>query len=247
MRDYKAERLSRYVKSTIGLEKAGKGPPFYWASIPLCIIDSIFSIQAKYEAVVRPLVNRWCDSFSPRWAGEQEAKPKGNVGPTILDFIGILEDRLSRGAKYKDLFQNSQRTSSTNGILKADAVHRFAKALVDGGVNQFDDLGECEKLRAAEIEVKRIPGQKSGITFTYFLMLAGDEGFVKGDTHVRRFVNDALGLDWTNLLPVKQAIELVSAAAAELKRECSEITTAKLDYAIWNYQRTRTKQSPSGS
>jgi hypothetical protein len=39
---------------------------FYYCSLPLCIIDAVFSIQAKYTTV-QAVVRRWCESHSPEW------------------------------------------------------------------------------------------------------------------------------------------------------------------------------------
>jgi hypothetical protein len=73
------------------------------------------------------------------------------------------------------LFANRQRTSSRSGILKAEAVYLFAKALLAAGINKFSDLRDRGKLTDAEMRVKEIPGQGSGITFKYFLMLSGED------------------------------------------------------------------------
>lgn len=218
MSDSEEDRFWRHVKASIDLQKAAEGPAFYWASLPLCIIDSVFSIRAHYERVVQKLVNTWCKSHDPCWAGEWRTRPVGNVGPTVQDFTAIIERRLKQGISYAMLFGNKQRTSTRNGILKAEAVHRFARVLVEHGVNQFDDLHNDKKMKAAEAAVMKIPGQGSGLTFTYFQMLAGDEDFVKADTHVRRFVSDGLGIDWKNVVSAERASELVKAAAAWFKR-----------------------------
>jgi len=232
------DRLMRHVRRTIDLS-AAKGAPSYWASLPLCIIDSVFSIRAKYNEVVYPLVIRWCVSCG--WDKETPTKPAGDLRPTVADFIDVVEARLSRGISYAELFGNRQRTSSRSGILKAEAVHRFAQALVDCGVNTFKDLSNSENLEAAEVKVKQIPGQGSGITFTYFLMLAGDDDLVKADTHVRRFASDALCVDWNHLVSRERVSKLVRQAAASLKTDYPGLTASRLDYAIWSHQRLQTR------
>ncbi|MGH9557244.1 MAG: hypothetical protein ACRD2Y_15615 [Terriglobales bacterium] len=173
------------------------------------------------------------------------SKPTVDTGPTVRDFIGIMEERLKAGHTYATLFGNTQRTSARSGILKAEAVHRFAKALLDSGINAFSDLRDRGKLEAAERKVREIPGQGSGITFKYFLMLAGEDDYVKPDTHLRRFVSDALGVDWSRLIPDERAEGLVREAATTLANDHPGLTPAGLDYAIWNYQQKRTQPSPS--
>ena len=67
-----------------------------------------------------------------------------------------------------------QRTSSRNGILKAEACELFACALWEGGIEDFNDLSEA-RLANAEARVLAIRGQGSGLSFSYFKMLAGDD------------------------------------------------------------------------
>jgi len=240
------ERLMRHVEAKVDLTTAAQGPPSYWASLPLCIIDSVFSIQAKYTGVVR-VVNKWCESQKPRWEGEVSSKPTGDAGPTVQEFADIIDLRLRGGCTYANLFGNRQRTSARSGILKGEAVHLFAKALLDSGINTFSDVRDRGKLEAAEKRVREIAGQESGITFKYFLMLAGEDDYVKPDTHLCRFVSDALCVDWKHLVPQERATQLVEEAATRFTSEHPGLTPAGLDYAIWTYQHTRVAPSPSSA
>jgi len=157
--------------------------------------------------------------------------------------VNVIDRRLQNGYTYETLFENCQRTSSKNGILKAEAVHSFANALLAAGINQPSDLRNHTKLAEAEKLVKRIPGQGPGTTFTYFLMLAGEDDFVKSDTHIRRFVSDALSIDWRNLVSADRAANLVTETARRFAVSFPGLTPAKLDHAIWAYQKSRTRPS----
>ncbi len=42
------------------------GEEFYYCSLPLFVIDAVFSIQARYTAV-QAVVWRWCEYQSPQW------------------------------------------------------------------------------------------------------------------------------------------------------------------------------------
>jgi len=244
MREEPVKKLMRHMEATLDLKVAAE-PLSYWASLPLCVIDAVWSIQSKYETPVLPLVDRFCRSHNPPWDGESHPRPTSDVRPTIQDFIEVLDQRLASGETYETLFRNMQRTSARGGILKAEAIHLFAKALLASGINNYSDLRDINKLTAAATRVTWIPGQGSGITFTYFLMLAGEEDFVKSDTHIRRFVGDALALDWSQLVPADQAAEMVTEAAARFAAASyPTLTPVSLDYAIWNYQRKQTKPSP---
>jgi hypothetical protein len=239
------DRLMHHIEIKIDLSKAAEGPASYWAALPLCVIDSVWSIQADYKKHVLPLIHRFCQSQQPSWKEEQQFKPTTDTGPTIQEFVDLIDRQLNSGCTYEKLFGNLQRTSSRSGILKAEAVHLFAKALLQSGINSFSDLQNRAKLDDAEKRVKEIPGQGSGITFTYFLMLAGEENFVKSDTHIRRFVSDALCIDWGHLVSQMRAEEMVRDAAKKFSKHYTRLTPAKLDLAIWNYQQVRTKPSPT--
>ena len=42
------------------------GVEFYYCSLPLCVIDAVFSIQTRYT-IVQGTVRRWCEYQAPKW------------------------------------------------------------------------------------------------------------------------------------------------------------------------------------
>lgn len=239
MREDEIRKLILHIKDKFDLNLVALEPATYWASLPICLIDSVWSIRSKYDKQVVPLIDRFCRLHN--WDANNRLNPPDDHGPKLTDLIRVIDQHLQKNLSYQSLFQNSQRTSTRSGILKAEAVHRFAKALVASGIDQASDLRDHSKLRNAEQLVRTIPGQGSGLTFTYFLMLAGENNFVKSDVHIRRFVSDALSVDWRNLISMTQAANLVTEAAVTLSRDFPGLTPAKLDHAIWAYQKGRTK------
>lgn len=114
-----------------------------YASLPLCVIDSVFSIGVRYESV-RNVIDRYCRRF-----GLPKQAPKGTVPPreqqeSITAFLARVvpmdTDRLAA-----EVFGNRQRTSARNGILKADAVVQFA-----GALGRYD-LESADRLRPVAI------------------------------------------------------------------------------------------------
>jgi hypothetical protein len=233
--------LVAYIEANIDVAKAAQGPDFYYASLPLCIIDSVFSIQARWHSVVFPRVTAWAES--QRWQLKKSEKSELKR-PTIDEFIHVVEeingndDSFERLANKNALNYRGRVAANKSAILKAEAVYRFAKALRECGINDYSDLKDRKKLEDAEAKVKNIKGQRSGLTFKYFLMLSGDESLVKGDTMLSRYVATALGIK--KIDPLK-AEKLVIAAAEKLKHKYVGLTPARLDYAIWNYQRVKGK------
>jgi hypothetical protein len=239
--EHDIQQLMCHIEVRIDLEKVAAEPALYWASMPLCIIDSVWSIRSNYETTVCPLVRRFARSNTPPWDGADHSTPPCDRGPTVRDLLDIIEGRLKQGHTYETLFANRQRTSSRSGILKADAVHRFANSLLSAGINQPGDLRDVARLKKAETLVREIPGQGTGITFTYFLMLCGEGQFVKSDTHIRRFVSDGLGVPWSNLVSADRAARLLSEAARRFGVKFPGLTPAKLDHAVWDDQKLRTQ------
>ncbi len=129
--------------------------------------------------------------------------------------------------------QNKQRTSTRNGILKAEATYRFASVVQKFGVEYLQDVEKIMGNETFEQEITRIPGQSSGLSTRYFYMLAGDENFIKPDRMIRRFIQAAIGRD----LNMDECQELLIAAHAELVRDYPLLTPRSLDHEIWLYQR----------
>src|ERR1700733_10802556 len=105
-------------ESGMDLTKEAQGPPSYWAGLPLCIIDGVFSIGVRYYPGLEKVVIRWCETQEPKWEQTVPFRPTRDIGPTMRDFIGIIRRRLESGSSYENLFSNRWRTLSRNGILK---------------------------------------------------------------------------------------------------------------------------------
>ncbi|MGH6994574.1 MAG: hypothetical protein ACREES_02680, partial [Stellaceae bacterium] len=119
-------------------------------------------------------------------------------------------------------------------------VYCFAKALLDIGIKTLGDTENTTRNDLARDKVCLIPGQRSGISFDYFLMLAGSDHFVKPDRMLCRFVSAAL----QRPIEPPEAQALVTRVADRLKQFFPRLTPRLLDYVIWSYQR-RLKQLPA--
>jgi hypothetical protein len=131
------------------------------------------------------------------------------------------------------VYRNRQRTSSRGGILKADAVLRFARCLRQYGVATFQDLPRVATHAGFEAEIRAIPGQGSGIALSYFWMLAGSDDLIKPDRMIVRFLSNTLGRE----VGIGDAQDLLRAASSHLRRKHPLLTPRLLDYVVWKYQR----------
>lgn len=229
--------LLRHIKLKLtGLQEARLPDEYYYASLPLCVVDAVFSIGVRYEST-RRTVRSWCDSQTPAWRmiDRSPRSQQRRSQHTLEEFLGLLKGRDFRSLAQRE-FNNIQRTSSTNGILKAEATYLFAMALHHAGIDEFGDTQDVMRIEKVRPSVLQIKGQGSGLSFDYFLMLSGSDTNVKADRMVRRFVADALGV---TDVAADTARRLIVDVCEALKADFPNLTPRLLDYEIWTYQRTR--------
>ena len=70
---------------------------------------------------------------------------------------------------------------------------RFATVLTAHDVNFLQDVPPRVDDSKLEAELRRIPGQRSGISTSYFFMLSGTEDLIKPDRWIGRFLARHLG------------------------------------------------------
>jgi hypothetical protein len=239
---FAAEELDRVVRACdeqLDLTTARPSPTRY-ASVPLCVLDAVFSLNARYQAT-RRVPERYCRHFGlPLWRPRAEVPPAGQQH-TVSDFLANLEHGGAE-AFAVEVLRNRQRTSTRNGILKAEAAGRFARALADHGVQELQDVGAAATNGRLEAAVQAVPGQGSGISLTYFFMLAGSDDLVKPDRMLGRFLRRSLG----RRVGPEETQELLAAATAQLRLRYPQLTPGLLDQAIWQQERrTAVRRRPA--
>ena len=221
-----------YCIENLDLEMANISDEYFYASMPLCVIDSIYSIGVRYEGVINTIY-RFCQYFNI----EQKASvirtiPSIDEQVSTTDFLKLFAD-LTPTYLASEIFKNRQRTSTHNGILKAEAVVRFLRVLKDFNAEYDQDIPRLIENQSFEFCVKAIPGQKSGISLKYFFMLAGTDDYIKPDRMIIRFLQNATGKKF-NLV---QCQEILYNVASELSKGGYKLTPKSLDNIIWNFQR----------
>ncbi|NWJ45971.1 MAG: hypothetical protein HXX08_08850 [Chloroflexi bacterium] len=232
MQNIEIPKLAGYCKQVLSLENSSLPPEYSYRSLPLCVIDAVFSIGVTYTSTSNTVL-RFCNYFGlERYA---DMRPPAFSDQLTLSVFTALYTRLGVEEMAEKVYQNRQRTSPKNGLLKAEAVLQFAQVLEQFEVNYFQDISKVLGNEAFETAIKKIPGQHSGVSLQYFFMLAGSDDLVKPDRMVLRFMGEALGYP-IKLDTVQQALAAVN---SELKLEYPTLTPRKLDYLIWQYQRTQ--------
>jgi hypothetical protein len=219
-------RLEGACRSTLGDPKELKLPDNYGyrEGLALCVIDSVQSTGVKYGSV-RNVVDRYRHCRLHQ-AGNPERDGTSELLKTFAD--------LGDPGGWSRTIGNANRTYSRSWApLKAEAVFDCATVLHNAGITTTAVLrGRTPELGAVREAWRRAPGQKSGVTWHYLLMLAGMPG-VKPDRMILRFVGRALGVR-SNKLGHDQVVSLVSDTAERLG-----LSPTDLDQAIWQYERRR--------
>ncbi len=145
-----------------------------WTSLSACVLDAVWSVGADHDRVVVPLVHR---VLIPGATGPLTAETVLSVDshplPRLLTRFPD-DEALQRAAR------NRQRTSTRNGVTKADAVLRYARTLVGHGVLGVEDLprlwADPEAWSRLDRALSRITGEgHEGARRSYFWRLCGVE------------------------------------------------------------------------
>lgn len=220
------QKIVDFLETEFDLENVELPDEYYYTCLPLCLLDAVFSIGVTYSST-RNTVQRYCGKYEiPCCDRTRELKSQH----TISDLVRNIE-----GAGAADfaanILENEQRTSSRNGILKAQAVLDCAKVLHKNGIEDLQDFNS--KMNAdIENEYLAVKGQFSGISLKYLKMLCGDENNLKPDRHIVNFLNIhcSISINKDNAEAVMKAI------LDELTKRYPSLTMRKLDFVIWQYQ-----------
>ena len=174
------------------------------------LIDSVFSTRAKYEVVVKPLVERFRKS-------------------TLRDPKGSLATLAQVSSKdLMDVICNKQLVPgrSPNRLLKVDAVRSVATELASRNWSTPAQIADAAITFPAEFRSAFI--KTSGVgqaQYSYFVMLLGIPG-VKPDTLVTAWVERELELSSVSQKDIQR---IVMDAARELGVDATTV-----DHTIWS-------------
>ncbi len=203
----------------------------FYKSLPICIVDAVFSIGVNYKSVERAtsaFMSHFHLNISRSTAGENEY--------TIRDFLKSMNSFTSFEEAAEFGFCNRQRTSSRGGILKAEACYHVAKVFEKHGIDTLGDFNAYPNKSALDADICNVKGQGSGIMLKYLYMLAGKADEVKPDRHVISFMTIAfpqLTMDVKHHEWLKTEME---EAVKVLQPKYPQLTVRFLDFLIWEYQ-----------
>ena len=237
-----------HLNNTFEELKHGEGKEYTYNSLVFCLIDAVFSIGVNYKSVENT-VKKYAKYYNLDLFEANEFD-KHTINDFITNYENFNKMECSCNCELsfaKCVLQNLQRTSSKSGILKADACMKVAKKLRENNIftiKDFREKNDDELNKIDDVIRNGVPGQSSGIMFSYLRMLAGDDNYCKPDRWIIRFLeeNGLSDISKDNILIQK----LFYDTCTKLREEgYIHLTPRYLDYQIWSYQRS--KETPKKS
>lgn len=211
-----AKKLLNYIKTTIGIKYSEM--PNYYHSLPVCILDDIYSLQSKYETITFPTIKRYADHF----LNGDLYTPDYSIDAFIADL-----DREGLTNVMMNVLNNRQ---FVGGRRKIDVCYEVAKKLQSLGIQTFDDFNNYKDKGYLTYSLKTIKGVGDAAT-DYLFLLVGDDYRVKPDVHIHRCIRDALGHDVSN----EECQILFREISQALINDMPYATPRFLDGLVWTH------------
>lgn len=209
-------KIVEFCKNNLDLNSLEYLEPYQ--SLPVCIIDCVYSLRAKYFQVTVPIVQRYADKYMN---GDRLAE-----GYTLSDLMDQIELAGGFHKFASEVLKNNQQIS---GRLKSEICYELSRKLKLLNIETIDDFNKYDNPEILEITIRSVKGIGSA-GLNYLFMLAGDPDRCKPDVHIHRFINDAIGRDVTD----DECQSFLTDTVKVLKNEYPNITVRTLDSIIWN-------------
>ena len=217
-----AEKLAEACRAIFGDPSTWITANGYPNSLALCVIDSLWSTGPSYGAVQNVVA---AYSTHRRLSGHDPSQDG------MCELLDVFTD-VGGSVDFAELVNNHNRAySDDHAPLKAEVVYQAVLALHKMRVRTMKDLhaqyAADEHLTNLKETWLKLPSQSSGVTFNYFLILAGYPS-VKPDRMIIRFVkkHGVISREMTTMETgdlIKQAAKLYPVAAN------------RLDHVIWRF------------
>lgn len=206
----------------------------FYKSLPICIIDAVFSIGVNYKSVEKA-TNHFLTYFDLKIS--RKSPTANEYG--ICNFIRHMDTFASFEEAAEVGFNNRQRTSSVNGILKAEACYLVAKVFEKHGIDTLDDFNAYSGKAALDADILLVKGQSSGIMLKYLYMLAGNANEVKPDRHMLNFLKQSFPELRSEKKDHDRIKAIIEEAVSILELKYPTLTPRFLDYLIWEHMASK--------
>lgn len=193
-----------------------RGVEYNYKSLSVCIIDCIYSLRVKYNAVVVPIIERYAEKYLDGKAAEGVE--------TCSNLIKHIND-VGTEKFANDILKNG---TLSGGILKSVVVLDLATKFVELGIESISDFRNYTD-EAGLMRAMMSVGGVGKTAANYMFMLAGDPSKCKPDVHIKRFVVNACGQN----ISYAKIQELFTETVKILSKKHPGLTVRMLDGIIW--------------
>ena len=216
--------FSRYCKENFNKEIEEFSSNGRYESLPICILDCVYSLRAKYFAITVPVIKRYADKYM---AGDIYSS-----SDTLAEFISRIKEYEDCSIFAHDILRNNQVLSGRNKTEVCLEIATKLYELLD--INTLDDFHQFKKDELLDLVLRSVKGMgDAGVNYLY--MLAGDPNRCKPDVHIHRCINDALGHSVSN----EECQTLFTETIEILKATYPSLTVRDLDSIIWQKYQSR--------
>ena len=210
----------------------------YWKSGLYCVLDCVYSAQARYASVVLPILQ------------ERFPKATGLIDQPDLEFSAFLRDagKTPSADHFEDcavnVMHNRQKIA---GRLKVQVAWDVCQFFInhDPPLETLADLRKLGDTQLENLVLVELVGQIRGmgpVLGRYLLLMLGLEQHVKPDTLLVRLLSRVGG---RTLQSGHQGdMHLIQQVVTEVANAMGT-TPARLDNALWFYESTRPRTSSS--
>ena len=210
-------QFAEYCRNTFDLTEI---EAYHYQSLPVCLLDCVYSLRAKYYSVTVPIVDRYADAYM---GGDRHS-----AGDTISQFLRRVETIGGPQAFADKVLKNHQKLGGRAGVPKEQVCFKLAQYLSYLHIETIEDFQSFESQELLEIVIRSVKGLgDAGVN--YLFMLAGDADRCKPDVHIHHSIRDACGTDVSN----DDCQILFADAVSILRKEYPNLTVRRLDNIIW--------------
>ena len=198
------------------------GFQYSYRSLPVCVIDCVYSLRAQYFSTTVPVVDRYAEMYLH---GD-----KYTSMDTLKAFIDRIDESGGCEAFADSILRNKQ---SLSGRRKTEICYELARKMLGLlSINTLEEFQVYDKPELLDIVLRSVKGfGDAGINYLY--MMTGDSSRCKPDVHIHRCIKDAIGEAVSN----EQCQFLLTKAVEALGSEHPRLTVRRLDGLIWNKYR----------
>jgi hypothetical protein len=195
----------------------------------LIIVDAVFSLGARYDTVVVPLLMRYSEAvYSDFWATKDLEDPPEHGAKELLGTLSKIG-----AGKYETFNRQKIRRRNRNHLDKVSVVEELAKRLIELKAGTTEDFRSRASTQTGfEYKVRLVPGV--GVACYRYLCNLAQLQRLKPDTQVVAWANTALGSSHSPEVVAR----LLETVADTLVRDLG-VSIRQIDHLIWRKQTGR--------